>query len=55
MTKVAGLLAIVGLGLLLASLFPWPDGASEMELGKPPDTNQISEAENGQALFLAKG
>jgi cytochrome c2 len=55
MTKVAGALIIVGLGLLLASLFPWPIGAGETALAQPAEVNTISMAEQGRALFLAKG
>jgi len=55
MTKIAGALIIVGLGLLLASLFPWPIGAKETALAQPAEVNTISTAEQGRALFLAKG
>lgn len=55
MTKAGGLLAIIGLGLLLASLIPWPVGASQAEVRPAAETTTISQVDLGQALFLAKG
>jgi mono/diheme cytochrome c family protein len=55
MTKIAGALIIVGLGLLLASLFPWPSAAEEAQNGQPVEESTISVVEQGRVLFLAKG
>ena len=55
MAKVAGILIIIALGLLLASLVPWSIGADETALAQPAEVDLTIAAEQGRALFLAKG
>jgi len=54
-TRIAGLLAIIGLGLLLASFVPWPVDVGEGEASQPAEVEAISLVDRGRALFVAKG
>lgn len=55
MTKLAGVLVIIGLGLLLVALMPRPNSAAEQGLKSQAETAVSPNAAQGQALFLAKG